>query len=63
MTRTVHIVPSDDGGEKLTIEVEARKGRTFEATVPRDIQPLELSGFLEQIRQVVTRRWRGETPA
>lgn len=62
MTRTLHIVPSDDG-EKLTIKVEVRRGRILEATVPRDIQPLELSGFLEQIRQVVTRRWRGETPA
>jgi hypothetical protein len=62
MTRTLHIITGPDG-DKLTIKVEGVRGRVFEATVPRDIQPLELSAFLEQVRQVVIRRWRGETPA
>lgn len=60
-SRTVHIERSESG-DRVTVRVELRTGRICEASFPANLQPLELSNYLEQVRQVVTRRWRPSDP-
>lgn len=50
------------GGDYYTIRVEIRPGRDFEAKVPKDVMPLELSVFLHRVREVIQRKWKTPGP-